>query len=406
MRPVIEHQQVVAGLVRPVGVVSVALSSAAGRVLAVEQVARVDLPGFDNSAMDGYAVRAVDVVSASARRPVFLPVTEDIAAGRLDGPPLAAGTAHRIMTGAPMPLGADTVIAVELTDSGTDAVAIYEPRRPGTHVRLAGEDVRAGQQVLAAGCVLGPAQLGLLAALGQAELPVRPPARVLVLSTGSELVEPGNGLLHGQIYDSNGPMLAAAVEACGALATRLRFVADDVAQFHAALAPHLDEVDLIVTTGGISAGAYEVVKDALAAEDVVFSKVAMQPGMPQGAGTYRGVPIITFPGNPISALVSFEVFLRAPLRTAMGFADASRPTVRATLAQALNSPAGKRQFRRGMLSSAGDGELPGSAVVSLVGLPASHFLSSLAQADCLLDIAEDVVRLDAGEQVTVWCLNQ
>jgi molybdopterin molybdotransferase len=404
MRSVTEHQRIVAELVRPVGVVSVALPAAAGRVLAADHVAPLDLPSFDNSAMDGYAVRAVDVASASPDSPVLLPVPEDIPAGRLDIPPLAAGTAHRIMTGAPMPPGSDAVVPVEQTDGDAEVVTIREAPRVGKHIRLAGEDVRTGQRVLSAGTVLGPAQLGLLAALGSAVVQVRPPVRVLVLSTGSELVEPGNPLLPGQIYDSNGPMLAAAVNACGAQARQVRFVADNVEEFHAALAPHLSDADLIVTTGGVSAGAYEVVKDALVSDDVVFARVAMQPGMPQGAGIYRGIPIITFPGNPISSLVSFEVFLRSPLRTAMGFANPSRPTVRATLSEALDSPAGKRQFRRGRLATPDGEPSAGVAVVSLVGRPASHFLRSLADADCLLDIAEDVVHLDAGEQVTVWNL--
>lgn len=404
MRSVTEHQQIVAELVRPVGVVSVALPAAAGRVLAVDHVAPLDLPSFDNSAMDGYAVRAVDVASASPEAPVLLPVPEDIPAGRLEIPRLAAATAHRIMTGAPIPPGSDAVVPVELTDGGTEVVTIRDSPKVGRHIRWAGEDVRTGQRILTAGTVLGPAQLGLLSALGSAEVQVRPPVRVLVLSTGSELVEPGTPLLPGQIYDSNAPMLTAAVNACGAQAKQVRFVADDVEQFHAALVPHLANADLIVTTGGVSAGAYEVVKDALAYDDVAFAKVAMQPGMPQGAGLYRGIPIITFPGNPISSLVSFEVFLRSPLRAAMGFATTLRPTVRATLSESLDSPAGKRQFRRGTLTPFDEESCSSTAAVSLVGRPASHFLRSLANADCLLDIAEDIVHLDAGEQVSVWNL--
>lgn len=395
MRSVTEHQQVVAALIHPKHPAPVPLLEALGRVLATDQVAPINLPGFDNSAMDGYAVLASDIAAASADSPVRLPVAEDIPAGRQDSPTLVPGTAHRIMTGAPLPVGADAVVPVEATDGGTTRVAINESRPAGSHVRYAGEDVRAGDQTLSAGAVIGPAQIGLLAALGSTHVDVHPALRVLVLSTGSELAAPGTDLGPGQIYESNAPMLAAAIEAAGASAQIVRFVADNVDDFHAALAPYLGETDLIVTTGGVSAGAYEVVKDALASEAVEFIKVAMQPGKPQGAGTYRGIPIITFPGNPVSALVSFEVFLREPLRAAMGIIAPARPRIQATLMDTAIAPLGSRQFRRGRLDS---------DRVSLVGPPASHYLNALAATNCLVDIPEDVVRLTAGDQITVWDL--
>jgi len=399
MRRVSEHQAVVAALVSPARISSVALADAVGRALAHDHIAAMSLPSFDNSAMDGYAVRSADVATASAATPVTLPVVEDIPAGRQDQLELAPGTAHRIMTGAPLPTGADAVVPVEATDAGTTMVTITESREAASHVRYAGEDVAPGQVVLAAGSVVGPAQVGLLAALGASSVEVRTPPRVLVLSTGSELVEPGTPLRPGQIYESNGPMLVAAINAAGAEATLVRFVADSVEDFHTALKPHLGNADLIVTTGGVSAGAYEVVKDALAGDDVTFTSVAMQPGKPQGAGRYRGIPIVTFPGNPVSALVSFEVFLRTPLRTALGFADAARPIVQAIVAEDVVAPEGRRQFRRGTLDTDGT-----SATVSHVGPPASHFLNVLANTNCLVDIPEDVVRLNAGDQVAVWDL--
>ncbi len=398
MRTVAEHQSVVAKLISPPEPTVLSLEHAAGRVLARDLVAARPLPAFDNSAMDGYAMRAADIAGASATNPVSLPVVEDVPAGRVDGPALYPGTAHRIMTGAPLPAGADTVVQVEATDGGTEIVAIHETREPGQHIRRAGEDVQAGDTVLAAATVLGAAQLGLVAALGEPAVTVVPPLRVLVLSTGSELVEPGQPLVHGQIHESNGVMLATAVRAAGATAEQLHFVADDVDEFLQALHSRLRHVDLVLTSGGVSAGAYEVVKDALAGQGVEFVKVAMQPGMPQGAGLFDGVPVVTLPGNPVSSLVSFEVFVRPALRAAMGFPDVSRPALRATLTEALDSPAGRRQFRRGVLDR-------GTATVHPIGPPASHFLRWMAASDCLLELPEDVTHLEPGAEVNAWLID-
>ena len=223
--------------------------------------AAVALPSFDNSAMDGYAARWSEV-SGAADAPVRLPVAEDIPAGRTDVVPLAPGTVHRIMTGAPLPLGADVVIPVELTDAGTEIVEIRDVLPAGSHLRAAGEDIAAGTVALTAGTPLGAAQLGLAAAVGLEELPVRRRPRVLVLSTGSELVAPGQPLLPGQIYESNSALLVAAVEDAGGEARRLHFVPDDVDQFLATVRSELDGADLLITSGGVSAGAFEVVKDA------------------------------------------------------------------------------------------------------------------------------------------------
>ncbi|MGX9674673.1 molybdopterin molybdotransferase MoeA [Mycobacterium sp. HM-7] len=395
MRTVEQHQQVVAGLISARPAVTVPLADALGLALAEDVVAPLSLPGFDNSAMDGYAVLATDVATASAENPVKLPVAEDIPAGRTDLLTLAPGTAHRIMTGAMLPAGATAVVQVEATDAATDVVSIYSAVAEGRSIRRAGEDVTAGMTVLSAGEVLSPAALGLAAALGFAELKVVPRQRVLVLSTGTELVTPGTPLQPGQIYESNAVMLAAALREAGADVVTAPATSDDVALFRETLAGHAKNVDLVVTTGGVSAGAYEVVKDALA-RDVEFVKVAMQPGMPQGAGTVNGTPIVTLPGNPVSALVSFEVFIRPPLRAAMGL-PAQRPRRSATLTEKLTSPAGKRQFRRGVLGP--DDE------VSSYGPPASHHLRWLATANCLLDIGEDVVELPAGSPVPVWDLS-
>jgi molybdopterin molybdotransferase len=226
------------------------------------------------------------------------------------------------------------------------------------------------------------------------------------MSTGSELVAPGTPLQPGQIYESNAVMLAAAVRDAGAHVVGSPMTGDDVVAFREALSRHGSDADLIITTGGVSAGAYEVVKDALGAGgpaasggsgEVGFVKVAMQPGMPQGAGTVDGTPIITLPGNPVSSLVSFEVFVRAPLRTAMGLPDPDRPRRTAVLAEDLTSPRGKRQFRRGVLDR-------DAGTVTSYGPPASHHLRWLASANCLLEIDEDVAEVAAGTPVAVWDL--
>jgi molybdopterin molybdotransferase len=396
MRSVEEHQRVVAGLITARDSTTVPLADALGLVLARDVVAPLSLPGFDNSAMDGYAVLADDVAGATADRPVSLPVAEDIPAGRTDELTLKPGTAHRIMTGAPVPAGATAVVPVEATNGATDTVEIRASATSGQHIRRAGEDVTSGATVLSAGHVVTPATLGLAAALGLGALSVHPRQRVLVMSTGSELVAPGTPLQPGQIYESNAVMLAAAVRDAGADVVATPMTGDDVEIFRDALDRYAGDADLIITTGGVSAGAYEVVKDALVGA-VDFVKVAMQPGMPQGCGTVAGTPIITLPGNPVSALVSFEVFVRAPLRRAMGLPHPDRPRRGAVLTEDLTSPRGKRQFRRGVLDAQ-------SGTVTSYGPPASHHLRWLASANCLLEIDEDVDRLTAGSQVTVWDL--
>ncbi len=388
---VADHRARVADLVGVMPVADLPVADCLGLVLAADLVAPIPLPPFDNSAMDGYAVRAADV----AEVPVTLPVADDIPAGKTSLVPLEPGTAQRIMTGAPVPPGADAVVQVEWTDGGTAAVRVDRSVVVGQNVRTAADDVAVGATVLTAGTPLGPAQLGLAAALGFAVLPVRRRPRVLVLSTGSELVSPGTELLPGQIYESNGVMLAAAVREAGGEAELLRFVPDDVDAFHAAVGARIAEFDLLLTSGGVSAGAYEVVKDAFTGRGVEFTKVAMQPGGPQGAGRYQGVAVATLPGNPVSAQVSFEVFIRPALRAAMGFAQVERPTAMARLSAGLTSPAGRTQFRRGKYDPVS------GQVVTPVGGPGSHLLSALAISDCLIEVPEEVTELAEGAEVLV-----
>lgn len=403
LRSVAEHQRHVADLLaRPGGpeawpTESVPLDEARGRVLADRVLSPEALPSFDNSGMDGYAVRAEDVATATEQTPVRLPVAGDIPAGAPVGD-LAPGTTLRIMTGAPVPRGADAVVEVEVTDGGTEEVLISAARSAGSFVRPAGGDIAVGQEVLGVGAVLGPAQLGVLAALGIRQVAVRRQPRVLVVSTGSELAEdpePGSG----QIRDANGFLLAAAVEEAGAIAVRRLWVADDVPSFLALLDAETrgGEVDLVLTSGGVSAGAYEVVKDGLGPRGVEFVKVAMQPGMPQGSGLVDGVPVVCLPGNPVSALASYEVFVRPALRAAFGHPLPHRPVVRAALTEAVTPLAGKRQWRRARLDRV-------AGTVTPWGPPGSGFLGWFAGADALIDLQPGTTPLAPGDTVDVWDL--
>ncbi len=354
--------------------------------------------------MDGYAVLAADVAGASASTPVSLPVMGDIPAGRPARVGVQPGTTMRIMTGAPMPAGADAVVPVEWTDGGVATVHIGQPIPAGGFVRRAGSDIQAGSVVLASGTRLGPAQLGVLAAVGRDRVVVRPKPRVVLLSTGSELVEPGLPLQAGQISESNSFALTAAAKEAGALAYRVGIVDDDPRRLLDAIEDQLIRADLVVTTGGVSAGAYDVVKEVLGRlGTVTFEKVAMQPGMPQGFGVIGpdATPIFTLPGNPVSAYVSFEVFVRPVIRRMLGVEPLLRPTVRAVATEPFTSPEGKRQFARGWLAVE-----DGRYVVRPVGGQGSHLVHNLAHANSLVVIPETTTEVPAGGTVTVMVLER
>ncbi|MGF7234885.1 MAG: gephyrin-like molybdotransferase Glp [Frankia sp.] len=397
MKTVDEHLRDVLAAVGPLEPVATGLGEAHGCVLAQDVHASVALPGFDNSAMDGYAVRAADLVGASEAEPVRLPVVGDIPAGTATLPTVGPGEAARIMTGAPLPPGADAIVQVEFTDGAMGTVAVHQPVQPGVHVRRAGEDVALGELVLAARSPLDAARIGLLAAAGESRPVVHPRPRVIVLSTGSELVEVGRPLGPGQIVDSNSYAIRAAAVEAGAVAERLTGVPDDPATFAEVLADVVTRADLIVTTGGVSVGAYDVVKQALIDRPTMrFERVAMQPGKPQGFGTVDGTVVFTLPGNPVSALVSFEIFVRPVLLRMRGFVEVTRPTVEVTLAVAFTSPPGRRSFPRVRLERAADGTLAARPA----GGQGSHQMSALAGADALLVIPENVTQAPAGARLT------
>lgn len=407
-RPVEEHREAVRALLSDHlrrRAETLSLAEASGRILAETIRAPRSLPPFANSQMDGYAVRSADLAHAPAGALVQLPVSQPIPAG-VPAPELDPGSAAPIMTGAMLPAGADAVVPIEKAvpdafyapgERAGAVVGLPSGVPAGQYVRAAGSDIPAGAAALQEGSRLGPAQLGLLAALGIAEVPVYAPVRVLLLSTGDEVVEPGMELAPGQIHDANTTLLAASLAGAGAEVVRSRILADSPEDFLAALRQELGrgQADLVLTSGGISKGAYEVVRLALAAEGVTFCSVAMQPGGPQGIGSVDGVPFLGFPGNPVSALVSFEVFLR-PALTAVTGIPSPRRTLSAVLAGDASSPKGKLQVRRGTYAG---------GRVELVGGPGSHLVHALAASNALVLIPADTEQVKAGSEVTVWLLD-
>ena len=367
-------------------------------------ISQHDLPRFDNSAMDGYAVRAQDVTEASRNSPVTLPVVGEIAAGSARPFAISAGTAVKIMTGAPIPRGADAVIPLEATDRGNARVVIYKGAPVGACIRPRGTDVRTGDLMLPAGTVLGPREVGLLASLGAGRVKSRPRPRVVIISTGTELREPGDHLEFDSIFDGNSFMLAAAVRSVGAIAYRVGAVDDNPKAFRRMLSDQLVRADLVVTSGGISKGDHDVVKEALSPlGTVTFSEVAMQPGKPQGFGTVfdEQTPIITLPGNAVSAYVSFEVFVMPAIRRMMGLTPYRRPMVHAVLSADLQSPPGRRQYVRGVFEVTHRG-----AKVTPIGGAGSHLIGGLAKANALIVVGEDETALNMGDTVRTLVLDR
>lgn len=404
MITVAEHLARVLEVVQPLEPLQLSLQDAHGCVLTEDVVAPAPLPGFDNSSVDGYAVRAADVAGARASSPVVLPVTGDVAAGPASPLRVQPGVCVRIMTGAMMPAGADAVVPLEWTDGGVASVRIERAPQVGAHIRTIGEDVAAGDTVLESGAHLGAVQVGLAAAVGRSRVLVRPRPRVVVVSTGSELTEAGAPLTPGRIYDSNSLALTAAAVEAGAIAYRVGIVPDDPRRLAATLEDQLVRADVLVTSGGVSVGAYDVVKEVLSRLGTVdFDRVAMQPGMPQGFGTIGpdSTPVFGLPGNPVSALVAFEAFVRPALRKMLGATPIERPRVLAVTSKALTSPAGKRSFLRVSLEAK-----KGAYVVTPVSGPGSHLLAGLSRANALAMVPEDVEKVAAGDPVEVLVLER
>ncbi|MFT3662874.1 MAG: molybdopterin molybdotransferase MoeA [Gordonia sp. (in: high G+C Gram-positive bacteria)] len=392
-RPVAEHRAAVgahlAGIRRTEKVpVAVTL----GRVTARPVHAPYSLPLFDNSAMDGFAVRASEV-----RPGVVLPVSGRVFAGDAAPESLPAGSATAIMTGAPLPRGADAVVPVEQTVETDGRVRFESSPEPGAFVRSAGDDVRAGARVVDARVTLTPRHLGALAASGVAAVEVIRRPTVAVISTGSELIRPGCEPSGGQIFESNSLVLTSLAAEHGAQVVYVAAARDD-GDFDTILTAACLDADLVLTSGGISMGEREPVRQTLG-EYGWFGPTAMQPGGPQGLALWHGTPVICFPGNPVSVIVSFEVLLRDHLRELAGLPPI--PCGRARLGRDVTSVRGKTQFLRGVL---GDDESPGVPVVEPIGGPGSHLAVTAAAADLLIEIDADVTHAAAGTEVTTWPL--
>jgi molybdopterin molybdotransferase len=382
----------------------VSLGDALGCVLADDVAAAENLPPFANSAMDGFAVRAGDLVGAGEGMPVGLRIAGEVFAGTGRLPTVEAGGAVRIMTGGALPPGADAIVPVEQTTVDGDTVLIRLDPGPRKFVREAGEDVRAGTVVLERGRVLDPAAVGMLASVGRRAVPVHPRPKVTVVSTGDELVDPGDPLGPGQIRDSNSWLLVAQARSAGAEAFRCGKLRDDPAALRRGFALAAAEGDLVLTSGGVSVGDRDFTKQVLAElGDVRSIRVAMQPGMPQAFGLAAGTPLYGLPGNPVSCFVVFEVLVRPALRRLAGHADdrLDRPRVVARLGEPVRSPAGKVSFLRVRLDVGDEGLL-----ATLTGNQGSGVLSSCVAADGLAVVPAEHRELPAGSAVQVVLLRE
>jgi molybdopterin molybdotransferase len=391
----------------------VAILDALDRVLVEEIVSDVRIPPFANSAMDGYAVRAEDVAAATPETPVALNVVGNVAAGYVAGAQMQPGAAIRIMTGAPLPEGADAVVPFEDTDdfdrskaerlaSPASQIKVRRAVQAQDHVRPAGEDVRLGERVMAPGRLIRPQEIGVLASLGRSSVLVHRRPKVAILATGDELLEVHEPLAPGKIRNSNEYTNAALVTRTGGMPIRLGIARDTEADLTAKIRAGLAQgADLFLTSGGVSVGDYDVVKDVLGTEgEMQFWQVCMKPGKPLAFGLLAGgIPLIGLPGNPVSAMVSFEQFARPAILKMLGHTDLTKPTVLAILDQTLTN-SGRRGFARVVVTRR-DGRYHARST----GEQGSGVLTSMAKANGLAIIPEETYRVEAGSRVTVQMLD-
>lgn len=395
--------------ITPLAPVTVDLEEAFGLVAADDVTSPIDVPGFDNSAFDGYALRAADVGIAQVDAAVALQVVGEVPAGSLDAVTVSPGTAARIMTGAPIPEGADAVLPFEATDGvqwaqklsdSIGQVRVLESANVGDNIRRRGSDVAVGDVVVPQGQALHAAHIGVLASVGMTQLRVYPRTRVAILPTGDEIVEVGDPVRPGQVRNSNAWGLTALARKYGAIPHRLPIARDTEVALLAAIKRGRD-ADLIVTIGGVSMGDYDLVRNVMATQGSIdFWQINMKPGKPLAFGNVGGIPLIGLPGNPVSSMVGFELFVRGALLKLMGHKQLENPTVRARSREELRSSDGKRTFVRVSVERERD-----EMVCTPTGEQGSFRLTSMTQANGMADVPEDTV-IHAGEPVTVIVLDE
>ncbi|MEW6683917.1 MAG: gephyrin-like molybdotransferase Glp [Nitrospirota bacterium] len=400
MLPVEAALKTVLGAAGTLGTERVPVLAALGRVLAEDIVATRDIPPWNNSSVDGYAVRATDVASATRDRPVALTVIEEIPAGLMPNKTVTPGTAARIMTGAPMPEGADAVVMVEDTSLDGERVLIRAAAEAGESVRVRGQDVRAGAVVIPKGRRVRPAEVGMLASLGHTAVTVGRQPRVGVLATGDELIDLGESERPDRIYNVNSYAVAAQIVEAGGVPVVMGIARDTAASLRAALAG-LDGLDGLIVCGGVSVGKFDFVKDVLTELGMVmeFWRVAMKPGSPMAFGSVAGMPVFGLPGNPVSSMVTFEVFVRPALLRMGGATALDRPSVVAELAAGIDKAPGKTHFVRARLWRNGT-----RLCAAPTGSQDSGVLTSMVKAEGLIVLAHDAARVEAGTMVDVRLL--
>ncbi len=394
---VAEAQDIILNAVALLGAEKVALLDALHRVSAEDVGASRDIPLGDNSAMDGYAVRHADVAGSTSEQPAILEVLEVLPAGKAPRHRVTPGTAVKIMTGAPLPAGADTVVQVEHTNADDARVVIYEAPPMTSNLRRRGEDIQTGERVLRQHTLLRPAELGVLASVGQAQAWVYQRPRVAILATGDEIADPGDPDTSDKIFNSNSYTLAGQVTAAGGVPVLLGVAADRRDVIRERLASGL-RADVLITSGGVSVGEFDYVRECLNGLDfeVRFHTVAMRPGSPATFGLVRRVPVFSLPGNPVASMVTFELFVRPALLKMAGHRELLRPRIEAVLQDGVAKRRGVRTFLRGILSQ--DAAPP---TVTTTGPQGSGILRSMSLANCLIDLPEAAERLSPGDPVAV-----